>query len=74
MKRLYKIWVVVERINGNNWEKPLTEVMDIMPSHWSREDFVSMDIVKLQETTKYLNEIAYRDEHYEVREEKYEPI
>lgn len=81
MKKLYQIWCVqrdvkpakllypspFQYVNGN-LEYPLIEVISILSSRWSRCDFISMDRDKLEETRKYLDEIADSDQHYEIRE------
>jgi hypothetical protein len=41
----------------------------VLANRWCRDDFVSLDLAKLEDTTRYLNEMADSDEHYEVREE-----
>lgn len=84
MKRLYQIYRVVHNVNkpaptspyntikiveeNGNWAYPLIEVISTMSSRWNRDDFISLDVAKLQETVDYFNEIADSNEHYEIRE------
>ena len=80
--KLYKIWHIIHNVNkpvpkycqyvvyeNGNWAYPLVEIINTMANHWHRDDFVSMDLAKLQKTTQYFNEIADDNDYYEVREE-----
>jgi hypothetical protein len=84
MKKLYQIYRVVHNVNkpapkspynsikiveeNGNWAYPLVEVISVMSDRWNRDDFISLNLSKLQETVKYLNEIADDDQHYDIRE------
>jgi hypothetical protein len=83
--KLYKIWRITHNVNkpvpkycsyvieeNGNWAYPLHEIISTMASRWYRDDFVSINLAKLQENTKYLNEIADSNEHYEIREQERE--
>jgi hypothetical protein len=85
VKRLYKIWKVVQGTwkppvpsyivvdqEHKTYAYPLTQILDVV--HYAREDVISTDLAKLQEFCTYLNEMADEDEHYDIREEKYEPV
>lgn len=82
MKKLHKIWKVVHNVDDynpiysdENFEYdavaktlayPLLEVLSVLP--WlQREDVISMDLVCMQESCDYLNELADDNVHYEIR-------
>ena len=84
-KKLYKIWYVQHNRDKpcktiymtvefdavkKTWAYPLVDVLDSFP-RFDRDDVVSLDFAKLQETCDYLNEMADEDVHYEIREESY---
>jgi hypothetical protein len=86
-KKLYQIFRVIHNVNkpaptkmynsikiveeNGNWAYPLVEVMSSMANHWNRDDFISLNISKLQRTVKYLNEMADDNESYDIREVEY---
>lgn len=86
-KKLYQIYRVVHNVNkpapaspynsikiveeNGNWAYPLINVISTMPDRWNRDDFVSMNLSKLQETVDYFNEISDDNESYDIREVEY---
>ena len=60
-------YLEVDEVKGI-WAYPLVAVISVMPDRYYRDDFVTMDLPKLEETCKYFNEIADDNEHYEIRE------
>lgn len=62
MKKLYTIWRVTD-----TYENPMTDFLTVV--RWRRDQLVSRDYDKIKGFCDYLNEIAYEDERYEIREE-----
>lgn len=85
-KKLYQIYRVVHNVNkpvpklyssiriieeNGNWAYPLVDVMGSLANRWNRDDFINMNLSKLQENVDYLNEIADSNESYDIREVEY---
>jgi hypothetical protein len=81
MKKLYELWYVQHNMDKpcrsmyvhvefdehkKTWSYRLSEVLDSFP-RLSRSDVISINLEKLQNTCKYLNEMADEDIHYEIR-------
>lgn len=62
MTKLYKIWRITD-----THENPLVDFITVI--RWRRDQIVSRDYDTIKEFCEYLNDIAYEDERYEVREE-----